>query len=82
MGVQRPVEFYSPRYEDGDCGIEKGTDLRSVLYWNPCVKLDANGKAEFDFYSSDVRNTTYTILVEGVTSDGTLIRATRGLIKR
>jgi len=81
-GAQRPVEFYSPRYDQGDCGIEPGTDLRSVLYWNPCVAVGKDGKASFDFYASDAHGTTYTIVVEGVTPSGDLIRGTRAVVKR
>ena len=82
MGAQRPVEFYSPRYDQGDCGIDSGNDQRRVLYWNPNVKVGEDGKARFDFYSSDARSTTYTILVEGVTADGELIRGTQRVTKR
>lgn len=81
MGAQQPVEFYSPRYDQGDCGIEPGNDLRRVLYWDPSVKVGEDGKASFDFYASDAHNTTYTILVEGVTPDGTLVRSTRQVTK-
>lgn len=82
VGAQRPVEFYTPRYDQGDCGIEPGADLRRVLYWNPCVKVGKDGKARFDFYSNDARNTTYTILVEGVTAGGGLIHGTQSVTKR
>lgn len=81
MGAQHPVEFYSPRYDLGNGGIEQGTDLRSVVYWNPCVSVGSDGKASFDFFATDARNTTYTILVEGVTPDGSLVRATRQVAK-
>lgn len=82
MGSQRPVEFYTPRYDQGDGGIEPGSDLRRVLYWNPCVKAGEDGKARFDFYCNDVPSTTYTILVEGVTAGGDLIRGSQGVTKR
>ena len=81
MGAQRPVEFYSPRYDQGDCGIDPGNDQRRVLYWNPSVKVSEDGKANFNFYSSDARNTSYTILVEGVTAGGELIRGTQRVTK-
>ena len=82
MGAQKPVEFYSPRYDQGNGGVEAGTDLRSVVYWNPCVAVGQDGKASFDFFASDAHGTTYTILVEGVTPDGTLVRSTRQVTKR
>lgn len=82
MGAQQPVEFYTPRYDQGDCGIEPGNDLRRVLYWNPRVKVGEDGKARFDFYCNDAPNTTYTILVEGVTKDGELLHGTQTVTKR
>lgn len=82
MGAQQPVEYYSPRYDQDDCGIEPGNDLRRVLYWNPQVKVGEDGMAQFDFYCNDAPNTTYTILVEGVTDDGKLIHGTQSVTKR
>ena len=82
MGAQRPVEFYSPRYDYGDCSIEPGNDLRRVLYWNPRVMVDADGMARFSFYCNDVQNTTYTILVESISSDGSLLRGTQTVTKQ
>ena len=82
MGVQRAAEYYTPRYDQGDCGIAPGADVRTLLYWNPCVAIDKNGQSSFDFYSSDVHNTTYLLTIEGVMPDGTPIRATRQIIKR
>lgn len=82
MGAQQPVDFYTPRYDQGDCGIEPGNDLRRVLYWNPRVKVGEDGMARFDFYCNDVPNTTYTILVEGVTDNGELLHGTQTVTKR
>jgi hypothetical protein len=82
MGTQRPVEFYTPRYDKDDCGIEPGSDQRRVLYWNPRVKVGENGMARFDFYCNDTQNTTYTILVEGVTDNGELMHGTQTVTKR
>ncbi len=82
MGAQRPVEFYTPRYDKDDCGIEPGNDQRRVLYWNPRVKVGEDGMARFDFYCNDAQNTTYTILVEGVTNKGELMHGTQTVTKR
>ena len=79
MGVQQPVEYYTPLYENGDnCGNAPGTDLRNVLYWNPCVDVQQSGMSHFDFYTSDT-STTYTITLEGITSSGTPFRATKSI---
>ena len=82
MGAQQPVEFYTPRYDQDDCGIEPGNDQRRVLYWNPRVKVGEDGMARFDFYCNDAQNTTYTILVEGVTGAGELLHGTQTVTKR
>ena len=82
LGFQKPADFYSPRYENGnDCGIEPGTDQRNTLYWNPSIRMGNDGKSAFDFYTNDDDNTTYTVTIEGVTADGQLIH-TRYTIKR
>ena len=73
LGYQRPVEFYSPKYDV--TSENDGSDLRATLYWNPCVEI-TDGKASFDFFTSDNHNTTYTIRVEGVTDGGEIIQAT------
>ena len=82
QGVQRPVEFYSPDYDLGDCGKAPGTDLRNTLYWNPCVQVGTDGKSRFSFFAADVPNTTYTITIEGVTADGNIIATTHKVNKR
>ena len=82
QGVQRPVEFYSPDYDLGDCGKAPGTDLRNTLYWNPCVQVNSEGKSRFSFFAADVPNTTYTITIEGVTADGNIIATTHKVSKR
>ena len=83
LGIQEPAEFYSPRYDDGNnCGMAPGTDLRSVLYWNPSVNVDQQGRSQFDFYTNDVPGTTYTITLEGIAPDGQLIRATKQVTKQ
>ena len=82
LGYQKPAAFYAPRYENGsDCGFEPGTDLRNTLYWNPSVRMGNDGKSAFDFYTNDDDNTTYTLTIEGITTDGQLIHS-RHTIKR
>ena len=83
LGVQQPAEFYSPRYDHGSQNdiTPAGTDLRSVLYWNPNIIVDNSGHTNFDFYASDAHNTTYNVVIEGVTESGQLIRATHRIKK-
>lgn len=76
LGVQRPVEFYSPIYDASAHEPEPGTDLRATLYWNPNVAITADGKCNIHFYADDAPSTTYLISIEGVSGNGTPVRAT------
>ena len=71
LGYQKAAEFYSPKYEVTD--RPDGTDLRSTVYWNPCVRFGDDGKADFEFFTSDNPATSYTIFIEGITDDGRII---------
>jgi hypothetical protein len=72
LGYQRPKEFYSPKYETQEEILNKNADLRSTIYWNPNVRI-VNGKADVRFYTSD-NYSGYSIIIEGVTENGKLIR--------
>ena len=71
LGYQKAAEFYSPKYEVTD--RPDGSDLRSTVYWNPCVRFGDDGKADFEFFTSDNPATSYTIFIEGITDDGRII---------
>jgi hypothetical protein len=73
-GYQRPAEFYSPRYETEEERESGPPDLRTTIYWNPNVVISPEGEATIDFYSADAP-ATYTLLIQGVTSDGTVIQS-------
>lgn len=75
LGYQVVKEFYSPRYETAEDSKLVPFDLRTTIFWAPCVKTN-NGEVSFDFYSADA-STDYTITVEGLSSTGKLIRTTR-----
>ena len=64
LGWQKPLKFYSPRYDTPEAWKKKAADNRITLYWNPAVKLDENGEATISFYTSD-SDTQYRIEVEG-----------------
>ena len=44
-------------------------DLRNTLYWNPSVKTNSNGKAEIEFWTSDLPG-IYTINIQGIAGTG------------
>ncbi|MDR3246988.1 MAG: hypothetical protein LBT50_11240 [Prevotellaceae bacterium] len=72
-GYRKAAEFYSPKYETGE-DMKKGLDQRTTIFWKPNVVLK-DGKAQFDFYTADYK-TTYSVIIEGVTSEGYIIRKT------
>ena len=72
LGWQRPKKFYSPAYDvQGKAISRAGTDKRATVYWEPALKVE-DGKGTFHFNTSDGR-TDYTVVIEGVTSDGEYI---------
>lgn len=73
LGYQKPAAFYSPKYETCQQQANGLPDLRTTLYWNPAVHTDELGKASLEFYTGD-SETSFSVVVEGVTDDGKLIR--------
>lgn len=67
-----PVEFYSVKYDTPESKADQNPDLRTTIYWKPNMKTNENGKAEFSFYSAD-SPTAYSVIIEGVTSNGKII---------
>ncbi|MCX6220666.1 MAG: TonB-dependent receptor plug domain-containing protein [Bacteroidia bacterium] len=72
FGYQKPAEFYSPRYETSEQRNNGQPDLRTTIYWNPNILVSSLGESVFDFYTADA-STTYTMLIEGITSEGAII---------
>lgn len=81
LGYLKPAEFYSPRYETADSREIGPPDLRTTVYWNPDVKVSADGEAHLDFYTAD-NQTDYTLLIEGITSDGLIISGRSRISRR
>lgn len=73
LGYQRPVEFYSPRYDTQERKFDIMPDLRTTIFWKPDIVTGSDGKAAFDFYTSDF-STTYSVVIEGVSHDGRIVR--------
>ncbi|MBY0433055.1 MAG: carboxypeptidase-like regulatory domain-containing protein [Cyclobacteriaceae bacterium] len=73
-GYSTPLKFDSPDYGTPN-ESHAFPDYRSTIYWAPSVKLDhASGKSTLSFYSADLE-TTYRIVVEGVTEDRKPVRS-------
>jgi len=73
LGYQQPVEFYAPRYDTEQQRNNSKPDLRTTIHWQPIVQIDSRGIASFEFYTAD-EHTSYTVIIEGLADDGTIIR--------
>lgn len=66
--------FYKPVYEpNSETTLRE--DLRTTIHWEPNIITDENGKATFDFYTSDEQG-DYLIMIEGLDWSGRLGRKT------
>ena len=72
FGFQKPVAFYSPKYQTQQGKDSNKPDLRTTIFWKPDVELDSRGEASFSFYSADAV-TTYAVVIEGISNDGKII---------
>ena len=71
-GYQQPIEYYFPRYQSGEKPSQMQPDVRRTLYWNPYLRMTKDTPLHLDFYSADLP-TTYTIRVEGITTQGRIV---------
>ena len=73
LGYQTPAEFYAPAYPTEKSRLASAPDYRTTLYWNPAVRLDEEGRATVEFYTSDAP-ANYEVTIEGVTRTGKIVR--------
>ncbi|RZK62932.1 MAG: hypothetical protein EOO59_01220 [Hymenobacter sp.] len=64
-----PQQFYAPRYGADAPPPTRPDTRRSTLYWNPNVRTDANGQAEFTFFTSAARG-LFQLTAEGLAPTG------------
>ncbi|MDZ7632934.1 MAG: carboxypeptidase-like regulatory domain-containing protein [Bacteroidales bacterium] len=81
LGYQSPSEFYSPRYDTQEERESGPPDLRTTIFWNPNVAVSADGQAAFDFFTADTPS-EYTVLIEGITSDGLILHSKNRISRR
>ncbi len=67
-GYSRPAVFTSPSYDQNPKNNLR-SDFRSLIYWNPSVRITRNKRARVSFYATDFSG-RYTVVVEGVNSTG------------
>ena len=73
LGYQNPVEFYAPEYETAETVNFGVPDYRTTIFWKPDIIVKDEGKATCDFYTSDFP-ATYSVVIEGLTNEGKIIR--------
>ena len=70
LGIQRPAEFYAPKYDTP--AQHTNPDLRTTIHWEPNITTDENGTASFSFFTAD-EPSTYSVVIEGVTENGKIV---------
>jgi len=69
-----PVEFYSPQYETLENKQLSIPDYRTTIFWKPNIVIsNEEEETSFEFYTSDFP-TTYSVVIEGLTVDGRIVR--------
>ncbi|MDL2255632.1 Plug domain-containing protein, partial [Parabacteroides sp. OttesenSCG-928-K15] len=80
LGYQSPVEFYAPIYDTPQKKSAAQPDMRATVYWKPDIVLNEEGKATIEFYTSDIRYTRYSIVLEGLSTQGDIIHRTEEIV--
>ncbi len=68
-GLQQEREFYSPSYVVKEAEESHIPDYRNLLYWAPQIRTGADGRAQFHFFTSDLKG-RFAVIVQGITNDG------------
>lgn len=74
-GLQMKRIFHKPQYAREQTN-DRMPDQRVLLHWEPDILTGPDGKAQIEFYTSDVEG-TYLIVVQGITESGLSGTATR-----
>lgn len=68
-GLQLKRNFYSPVYKTDQQAGSRLPDFRNLLYWEPDVQTDSGGKANIEFYTSDLKG-KYVAVLQGMDEAG------------
>lgn len=68
-GLQLKRKFYAPEYNSENKIRDRLPDFRELLYWNPGVVTNENGKCRLSFFSSDKKG-KYVVEIQGLTKEG------------
>lgn len=72
IGYYNAREFYLPKY---DVAANAKRDLLKTVYWNPNLQRDEKGEVRFT-YPNPPHAGKYTLLIEGIGTNGTLASQT------
>lgn len=75
-GMQKKREFFSPKYDLPEQRENRTPDTRTLLYWNPEIKMTEK-QGQLTFYTSDVPG-QYRICIQGINSEGRETTVTTG----
>lgn len=64
-------EFYTPKHEKLNKIDWEIPDLRSVVYWNPDIKINDKGEAKIEFYNADNID-DMLVIIESISKNGKL----------
>lgn len=81
LGYQKPIAFYSPKYETPQQKNNGTPDLRTTIYWNPNIQTNRRGKTFVEFYTAD-GDSPYSVVIEGITQKGVFIRTKKEIITK
>lgn len=79
-GYSRPAVFKSPKY-DQQRTQDQISDFRSLIYWNPSVRVRGSKPTHVSFFASDFSG-RYTVVVEGVTRSGAVSKRLSIVVKQ
>jgi hypothetical protein len=80
LGIQKPEQFYVPKYEVIENKEDPKQDMRTTIYWNPSLVCDSTGILRMSFFTADPED-DYTVTLEGITNEGRICHFV-GTIKR
>ena len=72
QGIYVNKLFYKPAYDVTD-GLKFTNDVRPTIHWESSIVTDKDGKASFDFFTSDGKG-KYLMIIEGIDLGGRLLR--------
>ena len=77
VGLNKALNF--PLQDYSRANDKRIPDFRAALYWNPQIKIDQNGRANFSFYTSDLTG-EYCVQIKGLTDKGLPFEATNTFV--